>query len=128
MKKLKTIGISLLIAICFSCSNDDELTQEQEVDKLNQMFFEIESMASSLSCIDSSEWTFTSYGNKACGGPVGFIAYSKNIDVDFFLQRVEEYRIKQQKFNAKWGIFSDCSVPPKPTGVICENTVPVLEY
>jgi len=65
MRKLKIIGITLLIGICFSCS-DDELTQEQEANKLNLIFIEIDSMAARLSCNDSSEWTFTSYGNKAC--------------------------------------------------------------
>ena len=128
MKKLKFIGIFLLVGICFSCSSDDRLTQEQEANNLDEMFSEIESLASSLNCNDSSEWTFTSYGDKACGGPVGFIAYSTNIDTVLFLKKIEDHRIAQQRFNEKWGIVSDCSTPAQPIGVICENGNPVFEY
>ena len=60
MKKLKFIGIIFLIGICFSCNDDDELTQEQQAQSLNQMFSEIESIATSENCDDTAEWTFTS--------------------------------------------------------------------
>lgn len=130
MKKLliKSTGIFFLLVLCFSCSDDDGLTQKQEADNLEQMFSEIESMAFSVDCNDSSEWTFTSYGDKACGGPVDYIAYSTNIDTALFLQKIEEHRIAQQKFNKKWGIISDCSLIVEPSGVICEDRNPVFEY
>tara|TARA_B110000977_G_scaffold192197_1_gene265373 strand:+ start:1265 stop:1651 length:387 start_codon:yes stop_codon:yes gene_type:complete len=128
MKKLKFIGIIFLIGICFSCNDDDELTQEQQAQSLNQMFSEIESIATSENCDDTAEWTFTSYGSNACGGPVGFIAYSINSGVELFLKKIEEHKTAQQEFNQKWGIISDCSVPSQPTEVICENGSPVFEY
>lgn len=128
MKKLKFIGIFFLIGIFFSCNEDDKLNQEQEAQNLNQLFSEIESLATSENCEDSVEWVFTSYGSKACGGPVGFIAYSQKIDTELFLKKIDQHRIAQKKFNQKWGIVSDCSVPPQPSGVICENGNPVFEY
>jgi len=128
MKKLKIIGLFFLIGICCSCKQDDEINQEQEAETLNQMFSEIENLASNVSCDDSAEWTFTNFGSKPCGGPVGFIAYSTNIDIDLFLESIEEHRIKQNEFNKKWGLISDCSIPPQPIGVICEDGHPVLEY
>jgi len=128
MKKLKIIGILLLFGICFSCNDDDELTKEQEAQNLNQLFSEIENLAAGENCDDSTEWTFTSYGSKACGGPLGFIAYSTNIDAEIFLEKIEEHRTAQQEFNEKWGIISDCSVPPQPSGVVCENGSPLFEY
>lgn len=128
MKELKIIGILFLFGICFSCNDDDELTQEQEAQNLNQLFSEIENLATSENCSVSTEWTFTSYGSKACGGPIGFIAYSTNIDTDLFLEKIEEHRTAQQEFNEKWGIISDCSVPSQPSGVVCENGSPLFEY
>jgi len=128
MKKLKFIGVFFLIGLCFSCNDDDELNQEQEAQNLNQIFSEIESLSTNENCNDSAEWTFTSYGSKACGGPVGFIAYSTNIDTVLFLKKIDEHRIAQQEFNQKWGIVSNCSVPSQPSGVICENGNPVFEY
>ncbi len=128
MNNFKFVGIILMFAIFLSCNNDDGPTQEQEAQELNQMFSEIETLANSEKCIDSEEWTFTSYGSKACGGPVGFIAYSTNINTDLFLRKIEEHRIAQKEFNEKWGIISDCSLPPEPIGIICENESPVFEY
>jgi hypothetical protein len=128
MKKLNFIGIALLIGICFSCNNDDALTQEQQAQNLDQMFSEIEILATSENCDDSTEWTFTSYGSKACGGPLGFIAYPINIGTELFLKKIEEYTTAQQEFNQKWGIVSDCYVPSQPSEIICKNGSPVFEY
>lgn len=128
MKKLKFIGIFFLIGICFSCSDSEGVTQEQEAQILNQMFSEIENLASNVNCNNSSQWAFTNYGSKACGGPIGFIAYSTNIDIDSFLEKIEEHRTAQKEFNEKWGLISDCSIPSQPSGIICENGKPVFEY
>lgn len=128
MKKLKFIGIFLFLGICFSCSVKDGLTQEQETDNLNQLFYEIKNLATSVDCIDSTEWIFTSYGSKACGGPMGYLAYSTNIGTVLFLEKIEEHRIAQRNFNEKWGIMSDCSIPPEPKEVICEDANPILVY
>jgi hypothetical protein len=128
MKKLNFIGIALLIGICFSCNDDDALTQEQQAQNLDQMFSEIEILATSENCDDSAEWTFTSYGSKACGGPLGFIAYPINIGTELFLKKIEEYTTAQQEFNQKWGIVSDCYVPSQPSEIICKNGSPVFEY
>lgn len=127
--KCKTIIILLTCLTFLSCSNDNKaLSQEQEAQQLSEMFAEIKALASSESCDEASAWTFTSYGSKACGGPIGYIAYSQNIDTELFLQKVEEHRTAQQAFNEKWGIISDCSVPQEPDAVVCENGEPDFEY
>ena len=128
-KKIFPIVFLLFIGVNFSCSDDDdEMSRAQEAEILQEMFAEIDSLASSEDCEDASEWTFTAYGSKACGGPIGYIAYSTNIDTESFLNQVEEHRISQQEFNEKWGIISDCSVPQEPEDVICEDGNPVLVY
>jgi hypothetical protein len=136
MNRLNLMAIFLLIGICFSCSYnsliqpnvDEELSQEQEIKNLTQLFSEIEVMASSKRCNDSSEWTFTSFGSKACGGPIGYIAYSTTIDTLLFLEKIEKHRISQKALNEKWGIISDCSLPTEPQGIICEEGKPVFGY
>lgn len=128
MKKAQRIGMYLVIGLCLGCSNDDALTQEQEAAHLEQLFTEIEYLAHQESCDNAAEWSFTSYGNKACGGPIGYIAFATTIDTTLFFERIEEHRAAQQAFNQKWGIFSDCSLPPQPSAVICEDGKPVLAY
>ena len=125
MIKLKRLSLVLIITAFSSCSdNDDSLTQQDEAQKLEEMFAEIKALSTSEPCIDASQWTFTSYGSKACGGPIGYIAYSLKIDTALFLKKIEEHRKAQQEFNNKWGLNSDCSVPTKPEGVTCENGKP----
>ncbi len=128
MKSLKIIGLLLTLSLGLSCNKSDNSTQEKEAENLNQLFAEIKSMATSENCEDAADWTFTSYGSKACGGPVGFMAYSKNIDTESFLSKIEEHRTAQDEFNQKWGITSDCSIPAQPNGVACENGKAVLVY
>ena len=100
LKAIKIIWFFEILLTILSCSNDDNrLTKEQEAQQLSEMFAEVEALASSESCDDSSEWTYTSYGSKACGGPIGYIAYSTNIDTELFLQKIEEHRTAQQAFN-----------------------------
>lgn len=120
----------LLVVFLFisSCTTTRELSQEEEWQKINQLFQEIQDMATSMDCEDPAEWTFISYGSKACGGPVGYIAYSKRIDTSLFLKKIEEHKKLQYDYNKKWGIISDCSVPPQPIGVSCKNGEAVLQY
>jgi len=118
-----------------SCSSDDELmqaeddqelTQEEEVQNLSELLAEIELLATSEACTGDSDVSFTAIGNKACGGPAGYIAYSLKIDTDSFLEQVEEYTEQQLAFNMKWGVISDCAVENPPSEVSCMNGVPRL--
>lgn len=128
MRELKLLGIFIIITICSSCSTHVQLSQQDEAQKLNEMFSKIENLASSVSCENATNWTFTSYGSKACGGPVGYIAYSKNINVDLFISQIEAHKTAQKEFNIKWGVMSDCSIAQQPTDVICQDGKAVLKY
>ena len=128
MKKITAIGIFLLFGMCISCSQNDGLTQQEEAQKLGTLMSEIERLAVSKSCEYASEWRYTSYGEKACGGPVGFIAYATTIDTAAFLEKIAAHRAAEQAFNKKWGIISTCDAPVEPSGIICENGTPVFTY
>ena len=127
----KLLIVLLIVSIgSFSCNrnSDEDLTQEEELQNLKELFLEIEIMADSVSCEDDSEWVYTAFGSKPCGGPMGFIAYSKTIDTIHFLRLIELHRRDQQNYNNKWEIASDCSVPPQPDSIICNNGVPAFLY
>ena len=102
----------------------------QEIDhqKLMTLFDEVYELANSVSCTNSSDWNFTAYGSKACGGPQGFIAYSNEIDTVAFLNAVDVYTEAEHQYNIKWSIFSTCDIPQQPTSVECQNGYPVLNY
>ena len=128
MRKFPFIGLFLLLSTFFSCDEKNDATQEQEAQYIQQLFTEIQAMANSVPCENESQWNFTSYGSKACGGPVGYIAFSTTIDTTPFLQKVAAHRIAQENYNIKWGIVSDCAAPAQPIGVVCENNLPVFMY
>ena len=127
MKKLSFIVI--VVCLLFSCSND-EISQEEDSKKLEKLYSEIvtSSLTNSEPCTNSEEWDFAPIGSKACGGHAGYIVYSKKINTNEFLSKIEKYTDSQNAFNKKWGIISDCSIAIKPTGVQCSNGKPVLSY
>ena len=129
MKKFKSMRCLIFgILLLLSCNKQVALTQDQEAERIEKMYLEITKIASSQSCDNSSEWRFTSYGDKACGGPVGYIAYPTGIDVVLFLEKIEQHKLEQKKFNMKWGIVSDCNVPDQPSSVVCSNGVPTFKF
>lgn len=82
----------------------------------------------SVDCIDSSEWRFAGIGAKPCGGPSGYIAYSKDIDTVYFLDRLSRYNKAVREKNLREDLFSDCSIVPAPSAIRCENKKPILVY
>lgn len=111
------------------CSIDDDFVPNQEEDlaMLEELFAEITLLADEP-CTDETEWEFVAYGSKACGGPQGYIAYPTTIDVEAFLQLVENYTTEEAIFNENYNIVSTCEVTPSPIDVSCENGEPVFIY
>lgn len=106
----------------------DSSLLEQDDYFLEYLSYEIQDIADEQDCFDASEWKFTPIGTKACGGPKGFIAYSSQIDTVYFLDKVNFYTIQQDVYNKKWGIISDCSLPPYPKGIVCIDRKPEFYY
>lgn len=106
----------------------EKATKDEDNVVLSQLFKEIESLSNSKTCDNAGQWLFTPIGEKACGGPSGYIAYSSQIDVACFLKKVEHYTAQTKKYNAKYGLMSDCLITPSPKSVSCENGKPILVY
>lgn len=125
-KTIKKTGYLFLLFFVFSCQDNEN--QNDTLSVLQVMFEEIQTLANSVACTDATEWTFVSYGAKACGGPQGYIAYSNQIDVAYFLSLIEEYTTAEREYNIRWGIVSTCTLPPIPNEVSCQNGEAVLIY
>ena len=106
-----------------------ELSEQEIAHRdLMDLFNEIQTLSNSISCANSTDWLFTAYGAKACGGPQGYIAYSSQIDTFSFLQKVESYTQLENDYNIKYGIISNCSLAAEPVNVECENGFPTFKY
>lgn len=126
---LAIILLGLLAGCSQANSPQDPIDiQQEEADALAQRLDDLHATAAAVSCTDASTWRYTSTGDKACGGPSGYIAYPVQIDTLVFLQRVEAHRQAERAFNLKWGVTSDCEVHPEPIGIACEGSEAVLLY
>ena len=117
--------VTLFVA---GCGTSDDRPDLVGLGDLETMYNEIVALSESVSCENDSEWTFTAIGSKACGGPIGYIAYASTIDTENFLAKVEAYTAAQKKYNEENGIVSDCSLAKEPTGVVCQDGKPSFEY
>lgn len=123
----------ILVSICLlffstQCDEDRFPIQEDEQQELATLKSEIESLASSSVCNESTECKFIGLGSKPCGGPWSYLVYSTTIDIENIKSLVETYNNKETAFNTKWGIASDCSIAIPPTSIECKNNkcVPVF--
>ncbi|MDN5213168.1 hypothetical protein QQ020_13960 [Fulvivirgaceae bacterium BMA12] len=92
------------------------------------MLEELQSIAGSVDCEDPLDWVYTPTGDKACGGPSGYLAYSIKIDTAVFLQKVEKHRKAESDYNFKWRITSDCEIHSEPIAIECEAGKAKLIY
>jgi len=122
LRNICILSIALVVAFLASGCND-EPTREEESVALKSRKQEILSYANSSVCSDSSTCRYTGLGSKPCGGPWTYIIYSTSIDTTRLLQMITQYNAEEDQYNRKWGLFSDCSIPPPPDSVRCLNGV-----
>lgn len=74
------------------------------------------------SCNQASDCRAIAYGAKACGGPRGFLnvtTRNKNFsEISYLAERTE---LKEEAYNMKYEVNSDCSVEIEPDFFTCEN-------
>ena len=129
MKKVYVPVFALcLVFMAFQCEDDIHLTQEQEALELNTLKQTIDDLASQPLCNESTECNYIAFGSKPCGGPWVYLIYSTAIDEEKLIMLVEEYNQKQDAFNKKWDVVSDCSVALPPTNINCENNTCIAVY
>lgn len=105
----------------------DENSQKYDGAQLDKLKASIESLIAKEKCTDATEWAFSPFGNKACGGPVSYIAYPKKNEATI-LPKIEEYTKKMSEYNKKYSIVSDCMMAAEPVSIKCQNGKSVLVY
>ncbi|MFD1605975.1 hypothetical protein ACFSJW_05165 [Flavobacterium artemisiae] len=127
---MKKLGL-LLFTICFvlsSCSNDSESSRQEEAEKLSKMFDELITLSEQKTrpCNNPEEWTYTKL-NIPCHHQ--FIVYSKKINTEVFLKKVERYKTAAKAHSKKWKLecFDDV-IPGTLKGIECIDGKPILVY
>lgn len=141
MKNLLIIAISALtLASCSSKKGiadeetlpkdialkpDNQFSQNEEQLQMKNLINKIDSLISTETCSDATEWKFTAIGSKACGGPSSYIAYPIKLENEV-LPKVTQFTSMQSAFNTKYKIMSDCAMVLPPTEIKCEEGKAVL--
>lgn len=123
MRRL-TFSAAFLVALiaAMACEKQSMIgSPEAESLLLERLHHEIDSLAASYPCDDVAEWRFTAVGEKPCGGPTGYVAYSTEMDTAAFLHKVEVYTQRQRSYNAKWSVVSDCLFLTPPSRIVCQD-------
>ena len=109
------ILITLLLSLILIFSCDNELTEEEEKARLDDMEQEISDLISDISCSDSTDCKYIGFGSKPCGGFWKYLVYSSShVDTVVLQEKVRKYNEYNKSLNTKYGWISDCSLPPIP--------------
>jgi hypothetical protein len=127
-KHMKYLGVFFFMVLSFGCDSVDSENPVVYSSDMQIIYKEMVSLSESETCSNSGDWLFTPYGSKACGGPIGYIAYSKKIDQTYFLGLVDRFTQLQAEHNQKTGAVSDCAMAIRPIAVTCENGKPKFVY
>lgn len=107
----------------------DESSQKYDQAQLDKLKAEIEAVISKEKCTGATtnEWKTAAMGTKACGGPKYYIAYPVKFEAQI-LPKIEDYNKKEDEFNKKYAITSDCMLVTPPTSIKCVNGKAELTY
>ncbi len=125
MKRLLVAWILLPMFGCGLVSSGDQLYLPREMESLKVRIMQV---AESATCSDGTEWGVVAFGSKPCGGPWSYLAYPKGVGEREFLDMVTRYNELERESNIKNKAVSDCALIIEPSGVRCENGVPVFIY
>lgn len=97
----------------------NQKTDEAELEKLRT---EIKAEIAKVKCTEATlgDWKSAPMGSKSCGGPRSYIAYPKILEASV-LPKIEQYSAKENEFNKKYNISSDCSFISEPKGIVCNG-------
>ena len=104
---------------------DNEFSQEEEQLQMKNLINKIDSLISTETCFDATEWKFAAIGSKACGGPSSYIAYPLKLE-EQILPKITQFTSMQSAFNTKYKIMSDCAMVMPPAEIRCQDGKAVL--
>ncbi len=110
-----------LLAFSFLLSGCDVLDGQNSVTlgQLDAQLKDIQEFVNKASCSPAGECDYLPIGSKACGGPMGFIIFSNDIDVEALRKKIDKYTNDQKTYNRENNVISDCSLPNPPEKLGC---------
>lgn len=122
MNKLNSLVYAVIFCTAiFISSCDKENTQNEDQQELAQLLTKIRTLAESSRCGDDINIQTLAFGDKACGGPSSYVAYTNTINVQELEKLAANYTDLEIRYNQKWSVISDCALVGGPKSVNCNN-------
>lgn len=114
---MKMMMLIFSLSMFSAFANEDLVQQKKDSNAIKSLVESTQQLAAAdLSCTKNSDCVALTIGKRACGGPNGFVIASKNNLVFEEVQYLaEQTEAREEVFNAKYGIYSICSIIMKPT-------------
>lgn len=121
MKTSLMILCVLLLTSVFGNTEDQRMEEKQDLVQL--LYSQTHDLASvDLSCESVDDCDSMAYGDRACGGPAGYLVYSKNNPVLSLLEESAKTSSRvHRELNQEFGLFSICALAPRPRVKCIEN-------
>ena len=119
MQKLFQLFALVFTLTLFGCASSNE-TNNQLADRM-ALFDEkaaIQDLIFDTGCTEEGVCKYIGFGSKPCGGHWFYLVFDSSIEEEV-TARVETYNLKEDEFNKKYGIVSDCSMALPPDRVEC---------
>jgi len=107
-----------MVIVQIVCLDDSQESERAALDKEHQ---NIISFVKTGSCNDNSDCRYVGAGSKPCGGNRSYVVYPVSFDTVRLFQMVSDYTSHEAAYNRKWGLVSDCLMPPPPDSMRCVN-------
>ncbi len=114
----------LILSFIMSCDDfgsNNNNTQQEDLAELVAHKAYIVSLVATTSCTTNSQCKFVALGSKPCGGPWSYLVYPSSMDTRLLLEQVTIYNLKEDNYNKKWNVVSDCMFVAPPSSVACVN-------
>ena len=112
-KFLLLSAIAVLMSLTQSCS---QANNEKPNAAPQDLYAQIQQTANIEGCSTSADCGLLPIGNKPCGGPEAYMAYSKtNSDVAALEKMAQQYTEQRRQYNKDNQIIGTCQITPKPS-------------
>ena len=111
----------ILCSVFFIIGCSKEKSKNKDKQQLEQLLKKIRTLAESSQCGSDIQFQTLPIGQKACGGPSSYVAYTKTINVKELEKLIANYNQLEKRYNSKWQIASDCAFVSGPRSVNCNN-------
>lgn len=128
MNMIKSSFAVLLLFPLMACGNDS--AEPENLPDISAVYKKMESLTQDKSCEIDSDCGVMPTGERACGGPSGYMVYSQRLGTESISQL--ESLAKQSSdmarlINEKSDMMSTCDVLPPATAACIENQCTIVE-